>query len=113
MAEETIEDYKKRVSVLEKKLAWYENDAVLKGYHALKRTVNQQVDALNAFELHVEISSNPKEDKKYDRIKSIWSELKGLITDLNSLELELGIKSVKEEEEKKGPIMERFAEIRK
>lgn len=81
---ETIEE-------LKKKLALYETDATKKGFYALNRIVNLQVEQLNKFELDTEIGQNPKDDKKYDRVKALWEGLRSMISDLNALKIELKI----------------------
>lgn len=92
------EKLKKQVDVLEKKLALYEKDATYRGFYALNRIVNQQVDYLNGFNLKEQISKSPKDDKEFDRANSIWKELKGLINNLNDLKSELRINDEEEKE---------------
>lgn len=101
-----------KISVLEQKLALYEQDATVRGFYALNKIVNQQVDALNDFNILTEISQNPKEEKKYDRIKSIWEGLKVMITDLNALKLELKITGDENKDKRKLTFIESLAEKR-
>jgi hypothetical protein len=106
------EQEQKKVSVLEQRLSLYQKDATFGGYYALNNIVNQQVKILNEFELNKEISLNPKEDKKYDRVKSIWEDLSKMITALNSLKTELKISGNEEKDSKDVPLIEQFAEKR-
>ena len=91
-------ELKQKIDVLEKRLAWYEKDATYRGFYALNRIVNQQVDYLNKFNLEKEIGQSPKEDKVYDRAKGLWESLKTIIGDLNSLKVELGLRDEEEVE---------------
>ena len=52
-----IETLTKKVAALEQRLSLYENDAVYRGYYALNKIVNQQVDILNSFNLQSEIGN--------------------------------------------------------
>jgi hypothetical protein len=108
MADE-VEEFKKKISVLEQRLALYETDAIYKGYYALNKIVNQQVDVLNAFNLKHELSSDPKADKIYDRTKAIWEGLKGMIVDLNALKVELRLSGDEDKDKKNVPFIERIA----
>jgi hypothetical protein len=109
MSEQTIESLNKKIAVLEQRLSAYENDAVYRGYYALNKIVNQQVDVLNEFNLKSEISQNPKEDKKYDRVKNVWEGLKAMIIDLNALKTELRLTGNEERDNKKVPFIESVA----
>jgi len=111
MADE-LKESQKRIEVLEQKLSLYETDATMRGFYSLNRIVNQQIDYLNSFNLKTEISSNPKEDKAYDRAKGLWEGLKGLISDLNSLKSELKITGDEDKDKKRLPFNDRIAENR-
>jgi hypothetical protein len=94
-----LRNEQQKVKVLEQKLAIYENeDLEREGYFALKGYIKQQVDFIKEFKLKDEISKNPKDEKFYDRVKSIGEGLKGMLTDLNTLKSELKI--TKEDESK-------------
>ena len=110
---EEIDDLKRENTLLAHKLSLYEKDAVFRGYYALNKIVNQQVDILNDFNIKMEIGQNPKEDKQYDRVKAIWENLKTMIIDLNALKLELRITGSQEKDNKNVPFIERVAETRK
>jgi hypothetical protein len=105
-------DFEKENDVLKKRISLYENDATYRGYYALNKIVNQQVDRLNKFNLESEISQNAKEDKVYDRTKAIWEGLRGMISDLNILKAELKITGNEERDGKKVPFIETVAEPR-
>lgn len=98
------EQEQKKVSVLEQKLALFEDEPEKSGYFALKRILNAQIKILNKFDLDTEIGQNPKDDKKYDRTKSLWEGLKPMIVELKNLKVELGITSLEEEKESKKTI---------
>lgn len=95
------DDLEKQIKVLEQRLSFFEKDATYRGFYALNRIVNQQVDYLNKFNLEKEIGQNPKEDKVFDRAKSLWEGLKGLINDLASLKTELRLSDDDEEYDRK------------
>lgn len=95
-----VETLKKQIDVLEKKLALYEKDATYRGFYALNRIVNQQVDFLNQFDLKHEIGQSPKDDKVYDRAKGIWESFKTLVADLKSLKSDLGIDDEEQERDR-------------
>jgi hypothetical protein len=99
--EESIEDYKKKVSVLEQKLRLYENDPDKSGFFALKRIVNQQVDYLRNFTIKDRISGKASEDATYARSKEMWESLPKMISELNGLKRELRINNEDEEKESK------------
>lgn len=115
MAEDqSIEDYKKKVSVLDQKLSLYEKDPYKRGYFSLQRMINQQIDLMNEFNLKKEVDTDPKESKKYDRVKGIWEGLKTMLIDLKTLKSEMKISSADEKEYAEGiPFIETLAETRK
>jgi hypothetical protein len=104
-----VKDLKQKIWVLEQKIALYEKDASYRGYFALNKIVNQQVDILNDLNLSTEIKANPKEDKVYDRVKALWSDLKTLIKDLDELKTVLKIRDIEEKEDKRVPFIELVA----
>lgn len=111
MPEETIEDYKKKVSVLEKRLAMYENDPGKRGYYSLRRIVNQQIDYLNTFNIKGNVGGKASEDATFARTKDMWEGLPKMISSLNELGVSLKIKA--DDEEDKIPFIESVAETRK
>ena len=105
---ETVDSLKKQVSVLEQKIALYENEELEKeGYYALKGLVKQQIDIIKEFKLSEEIIKNPKDDKYYDRVKAVGEGLKSMITDLKLLrsELKITFKEEKDEDYKRKQII--------
>lgn len=107
-----LKDLQAKVSILEKRLSWYEQDSTVRGFYALNKIVNQQIDILNDFNLKFEIIQNPKEDKKYDRVEGIWTKINTMITNLNQLKLDLRITGDEEKDKKKLGFIESLAEKR-
>lgn len=91
MSEESIESYKKKVSVLEQKLSLYENDPEKSGFFALRRILNQQVEYLRGFTIKDKIAGKASEDATYARSKDMWESLPKMISDVNNLKIELRI----------------------
>jgi len=105
MPEQTIEELKrelsnekKKVSVLEQKLATYENDPSKSGYFAVKRIVNLQISYLQGFNIKDKIGGKPSEDGTYVRSKDMWESLPDMITKLDALKktLKIGVEEEKE-----------------
>jgi hypothetical protein len=90
------------IEELRKQLDYFRNDGALRGYYALNRIVNMQVDYLNDFNLKTQIGTNAKDDKEYDRANKIWDGMEKLITSLNSLKTILNVSGdeVKDTEKK-------------
>lgn len=80
-----------KIKELEEKVLYYESDHTKRGYFSLSRIVGQQINLLNSFNLREEIIKNPKDDKYYDRVKTIWEGLKTMILDLKELKVQLKI----------------------
>jgi hypothetical protein len=88
--------------LLKKKLSLFENDAVFRGYYALNRIINAQVDYINSFDITHHIGTNAKDgDKVYERASKMWEGLEGLITSLNKLKTELSVSGDEEKDKKK------------
>lgn len=98
-----LADEKKKVSVLEKTLADYENDPNNNGYFAVKRIVNQQIKYLQGFVIKDKISGKASEDATYARTKDMWEGLPKMISDLNVLKRDLKISSEEEANESVTP----------
>lgn len=118
MSEESIDTLRRdlkreqdKVSVLEQKLALYEKDSIKRGFFALNRIVNQQVDILNQFDIKNKMSADKKTDPTYDRAEDIWTKLADMITKINTLRTDLKIYGKEEDEGK--PFIESVAETRK
>lgn len=95
-------ELEKKIKVLEQQLS--EKERILKdpskrGYFALCKIMDQQIEYLEGFDLRKEIGANPKEDKVYDRVKGIWEGMKTMILDCRSLKQELSVTNEEEEKE--------------
>ena len=111
MADE-IKDLQQKVSVLEQRLALYEKDASVRGYYALNRIVNLQVDYVNSFDIKSNIGKDPKEDKTYDRAKGIWEGLEPMIMSLAKLKETLKLTGDESRDSKRVSFTDRLAEKR-
>lgn len=109
---ENIEKLKTENEALKQRLSLYEIDATFRGYYALNKIVNQQINRLQKFDIESEIGQNSKEDKIYDRTKAIWEGLKEMISDLNILKAELKISGDEDKDNKKVPFIESVAVAR-
>lgn len=97
-------EYQKQIKVLEQQLAEKEKiikDPARRGYYALNKTLYQQIEHLENFNLKTQIEGNPKEDKIWDRTAKIWEGLKTMIMDCRALKQELKISPDEEEREMK------------
>jgi len=97
-------ELEKKIKVLEQKLAEKEKiikDPSKRGYYALCKVLNQQIEYLEEFDLKNEIGQNPKDDKVYDRVKGIWEGMKTMIMDCRHLKQELKVTNEEEEREVK------------
>lgn len=97
MAEETIEDYKrlleqekKKVALLEKKIQGYESNGPAKLYYSLNRKQWEMADLMNR-EALTDIEIDDPKSKTFDRLKVIWKDSAELATAVNSLGIALGI----------------------
>ena len=93
-----LSDEKKKVSILEQKLATYENDVSKSGYFAVKRIVNLQIAYLQNFNIKDKIGGKPSEDGTYARSKDMWESLPDMITKLGALKKTLKIGTEEEKE---------------
>ena len=97
-----IEEYlelKKQYVALEKKLSKAEEiikDPSRRGYYALCKTLYQQIEYLESFNIVDQIGQT---DKVYDRAKGIWEGLKTMIMDCRILKQELKITAEEEQKE--------------
>lgn len=92
MAEqESIEELKKKIAVLEQRLAFFENDPSKRGYFALVRIVNQQIDYLNEFVIKKNVGGKASEDATFARTKDMWENLPKMISSLSDLKIQLQI----------------------
>ena len=91
---ETIEELKKQ-------LLFYKSDPEKRGYFALVRIINQQIDYLNEFNIKVHVGGKASEDATFARTKDMWENLPKMISALNDLKTQLRISKSDEEEAKK------------
>jgi hypothetical protein len=97
--EETIDykklydEEKKKVDFLQKENDAFKTEPVKRGYFALCRILNLQIDALNEFKLKESISGKKSEDATFERTQGIWSNMPSMITSLNELKATLRITS--------------------
>ena len=86
-----MESLQEKIEKLEKKLALYEKDSPARAYYVGQRMLNQQLDIIDEFKLKDEIIKNPKEDKLYDRVMSLFGDLTANATKINNLKGELDL----------------------
>ena len=98
-----------QVRALEQKLADYEKESPKRGYYALNRIVNIQIDYINSFEIKAHIGADPKEDKTYERAMKICDGLENYIMALIRLKDALGLTGKKEIDLKDIPYIETVA----
>jgi hypothetical protein len=99
-----IKELEKKIKVLEQKLTEKESiikDQSKRGYYALNRMLFQQIEYLEGFNLKEQIGGNPKDDKIYERSKSIWEGMKDMILGCRILKQELKITPEEDEKEMK------------
>lgn len=94
---ESIEELKKKIAELEKRMGIGEYDPAKKGYLVLVKILNQQNEYLDKFNISDKIGSLAKDDAIYPRAKEMWDDLPGMITKVSNLRIELKM----EGEEKK------------
>src|SRR3974390_2292398 len=68
-----VENLKKQVSVLEQKLAAYEQNGSIKLFYSLNRKLNEMADILNHYKLNALNLDDPK-DKTFERLKVLWAD---------------------------------------
>jgi hypothetical protein len=112
MADESAEQLKKQIDVLEKKLALYENHGGVRLYYALNKKQNEMADMLNATNLKILPLDDPK-DKTFERIRFIINDSSGLAAAIKSLGESVGITGDEEKDKRrKVPFMETIADKR-
>lgn len=70
------------------------NDIASRGYRAVVKMLEQQIEALNNFDLKSNID---QADKKYDRALKMFNEMPDMILALKDLKDKLGIEYVEKE----------------
>lgn len=106
-----LEQEKKKVSVLEQKVAAFEGPGKAMLYYALNRNMNDLAQLLNAKSLR-SVNMDDKDDRTMERMKIIWGAVKSLSEILPALGLSAGITG-NEAEDTKTPFIETIAETRK
>lgn len=110
--EETIEAYKKRVSVLEQLIAKYENHGGVRVYYSLNRKLNEIAEVLNSINIKDELISDGK-DKRFERIRALWQDADKIANAAQSLASMYKMTSDEEQDyKKKIPFIETVAETR-
>ncbi len=101
-----------KIKELQDELALYKNDPQKRGYFALIRILNQQIDYLADFNIKNKIGGKASEDATFARTQGIWENLPKMISSLNELKVDLKI--TKEDEAEYGtPFIETIAQTRK
>ncbi len=89
------------IDELKKQLLFYKSDPEKRGYFALVRIVNQQIDYLNDFVVKSYVGGKASEDATFSRTKDMWENLPKMISALSDLKIQLRINKSDEEEDKK------------
>lgn len=85
-----LEQEKKKVAVLEKKIASYEGNGPAKLYYSLNRKQWEMADLMNR-DVLTDIEIDDPKSKTFDRLKVIWKDSAELATAVNALGIALGI----------------------
>lgn len=110
--EETIEDYKKKVTVLEQRLAKYETHGGVRLYYSLNRKLNEIASVLNSVDLKNELNADGK-DKTFDRLRALWTDAEKIVTATQSIATMLNLTNEEDKDmNKKIPFIETVAETR-
>ena len=81
---EEIQKLRKRVDELEKAIAYYEGDGVIKLFYGLNRKAGEMADILNATNLKFLDLADPK-DKTFERLKIVWNDAASMALVVKSL----------------------------
>ncbi len=101
-----------KIKELQEELNLYKKDPQKRGYFALIRILNQQVDYLANFQIASKIGGKASDDATFARTQGIWENLPKMISSLNELKIELKI--TKDDEADYGtPFIESVAQTRK
>lgn len=120
MPEEKSDDYKllfeasqKQVKVLEQLLQKYEYHGGVRLYYALNRKLNEIAAVLNEHRIENVINDDAK-DKKFDRLRSLWTDAEKIVSAVQSIGATLNIKGDNEEVDirRKVPFVETIAMTR-
>ncbi len=102
-----------KIKELQQELDLYKKDPQKRGYFALIRILNQQVDYLNQFNIKSNIGGKASEDATFARTQGIWEKLPTMISSLNELRTELRITKDDEADYSSTPFIETIAQTRK
>ena len=80
-----------KIQDLLKELDYYKSDPEKRGYFALRRIVNQQIDYLNDFNIKTNVGGKASEDATFVRTQAMWEKLPVMITSLKELKVQLKI----------------------
>lgn len=101
--EDTPHDYKRlfeatqhQVKVLEQRLQTYEFHGGVRLYYAINRKLNEMAQVLNNTRLEDVMDGDVKE-KKFERIRAIWTDADKIVTTLQSIGAMLNLKGDNEE----------------
>ena len=109
---ESIEDYKKKVAVLEQRLSKYENHGGVRLYYSLNRKLNEIADVLNSVNIKDELSADGK-DKTFERLRALWTDAEKIVTATQSIATMLNLTNDEDKDNnKKIPFIETVAETR-
>lgn len=117
MPEESIEDLRKELQILQKKYSdleaenkSYKTDGKIKMYYALNRNLNDLADLLNATPVK-NINLDDIKDKTVERLKLIWGAVEKLSATVAVMGQSAGITG-NEDEDMNKPFIESVAEKR-
>lgn len=109
-----VEKYKKQIDVLEKKLALYESVGSKGLFFALNRKQNEMQAILNSSDLKTVFNDFETAPKKFDRLRTLYTDAPGFIKDVENLRKDLGITGTEDQETRgKYNFIESIAETRK
>jgi hypothetical protein len=112
MSEESIENYKKQVAVLEQRLAKYENHGGVRLYYSLNRKLNEIADVLNSTNIKDELRGDVKE-KAFERLRALWTDAEKIVTATQAIATMLKLTNDEDRDNnKKIPFIETVAETR-
>lgn len=113
ITEPTIEDYKKKIELLDHKISLYEKHGGARAYHALNRKLNEIAEVLNSVDLEYEINTDAK-DKKFDRVRALWKDVKDISEATQAIATMFKLTGDEEKDSNKLiPFIETVAETRK
>lgn len=110
--EKENKDLKAKVSVLEQKLAKYENHGGVRLYYSLNRKLNEISEVLNSNTIK-DILTEDGKDKTFERMRALWTDAEKIVTATQSIATMLKMTNNEDEDAKKKiPFIETVAETR-